>query len=318
MPDVLTVLDSRGSRRCAILCCDERLSVRSACDAEYRYSGYRPTNPTVEVPMASNTKPTTRQAAIVGGNRIPFARSNSKYAQASNQDMLTATLDGLVARFGLQGKQLGEVVAGAVLKHSRDFNLTRESVLGSKLSADDAGLRRPAGLRHRPRGRDPGREQDRARPDRVRHRRRRRHDVRRPARRGRRPAPRADQPEQRQDAAGPAQGARRASGPASSCRRSRATPSRAPAWRWASTPRSPPRSGRSAARSRTSSPSARTSNLAAAYDRGFFDDLVTPFLGLDPRPEPAAGLHGGEARQAQAGVRQGRGRHDDRRPTRPR
>ena len=78
---------------------------------------------------------TTRKAAIVGGNRIPFARSNSAYAQASNQDMLTATLDGLVARFGLQGQQVGEVVAGAVLKHSRDFNLTRESVLGSKLSA---------------------------------------------------------------------------------------------------------------------------------------------------------------------------------------
>src|SRR3954449_11402250 len=76
-----------------------------------------------------------RRAAIVGGNRIPFARSNSTYAQASNQDMLTATLDGLVARFGLQGKQVGEVVAGAVLKHSRDFNLTRESVLGSKLAA---------------------------------------------------------------------------------------------------------------------------------------------------------------------------------------
>jgi acetyl-CoA C-acetyltransferase len=82
-----------------------------------------------------NVKPATRQAAIVGGNRIPFARSNSKYAHASNQDMLTATLDGLVARFGLQGKQVGEVVAGAVLKHSRDFNLTREAVLGSKLAA---------------------------------------------------------------------------------------------------------------------------------------------------------------------------------------
>src|SRR5688500_14080730 len=79
--------------------------------------------------------PQSRKAAIVGGNRIPFARSNSAYAQASNQDMLTATLDGLVARFGLQGKQLGEVVAGAVLKHARDFNLTRESVLGSTLSA---------------------------------------------------------------------------------------------------------------------------------------------------------------------------------------
>jgi acetyl-CoA C-acetyltransferase len=76
-----------------------------------------------------------RRAAIVGGNRIPFARSNAKYHEASNQDMLTATLDGLVARFGLQGKQVGEVVAGAVLKHARDFNLTRESVLGSRLAA---------------------------------------------------------------------------------------------------------------------------------------------------------------------------------------
>ena len=78
----------------------------------------------------------SRRAAVVGGNRIPFARSNGAYAKASNQDMLTATLDGLVARFGLQDERLGEVAAGAVLKHSRDFNLTRESVLGSTLSAD--------------------------------------------------------------------------------------------------------------------------------------------------------------------------------------
>jgi len=76
----------------------------------------------------------TRRAAIVGGNRIPFARSNGPYAHASNQDMLTATLDGLVARFGLQDATVGEVAAGAVLKHSRDFNLTRESVLGSRLA----------------------------------------------------------------------------------------------------------------------------------------------------------------------------------------
>ena len=62
----------------------------------------------------------TRKAAIVGGNRIPFARSNSAYAQASNQDMLTATLDGLVARCGLQGQQVGEVVAGAVPAHRGD------------------------------------------------------------------------------------------------------------------------------------------------------------------------------------------------------
>ena len=74
--------------------------------------------------------------AVLGGNRIPFARSNSVYADASNQDMLTAAIDGLVDRFGLEGERLGEVVAGAVLKHTRDFNLTRESVLGSKLSPE--------------------------------------------------------------------------------------------------------------------------------------------------------------------------------------
>jgi acetyl-CoA C-acetyltransferase len=78
----------------------------------------------------------TRRVAVIGGNRIPFARSNSAYSDASNQDMLTATIDGLVARFGLEGERLGEVVAGAVLKHSRDFNLARESVLGSKLSPE--------------------------------------------------------------------------------------------------------------------------------------------------------------------------------------
>jgi acetyl-CoA C-acetyltransferase len=75
-----------------------------------------------------------RRVAIVGGNRIPFARSNGRYATATNQDMFTAALDGLVSRFGLQDERLGEVAAGAVLKHSRDFNLARESVLGSRLS----------------------------------------------------------------------------------------------------------------------------------------------------------------------------------------
>ena len=79
---------------------------------------------------------TVRRVAVVGGNRIPFARSNSRYAAASNQDMFTAALDGLVSRFGLAGERLGEVVGGAVLKHSRDFNLVRECVLGSRLSHD--------------------------------------------------------------------------------------------------------------------------------------------------------------------------------------
>ncbi|WP_017903807.1 acetyl-CoA C-acetyltransferase [Pseudomonas asplenii] len=77
---------------------------------------------------------TLRRVAIIGGNRVPFARSNGAYASASNQAMLTAALEGLIERFNLHGLRLGEVAAGAVLKHSRDFNLTRECVLGSRLS----------------------------------------------------------------------------------------------------------------------------------------------------------------------------------------
>ena len=79
---------------------------------------------------------TVRRVAVIGGNRIPFARSNTVYTNASNQEMLTAALDGLVARYGLEGERVGEFAAGAVLKHSRDFNLARETVLGSKLSPD--------------------------------------------------------------------------------------------------------------------------------------------------------------------------------------
>ncbi len=84
--------------------------------------------------MPPRKTPAVRKVAIIGGNRIPFARSNGPYAKASNQDMFTAALDGLVSRFSLQGEVIGEVAAGAVLKHSKDFNLARESVLGSKLS----------------------------------------------------------------------------------------------------------------------------------------------------------------------------------------
>ena len=76
-----------------------------------------------------------RKVAILGGNRIPFARSNKEYAKASNQDMLTSALNGLVARYGLQDQEMGLVVGGAVLKHARDFNLVRESVLGSELAS---------------------------------------------------------------------------------------------------------------------------------------------------------------------------------------
>lgn len=77
-----------------------------------------------------------RPVAILGGNRIPFARSNTAYSKLSNQDMLTAAIRGLVDRCGLEGERLGEVAAGAVIKHSRDFNLTRETVLGSGLAPE--------------------------------------------------------------------------------------------------------------------------------------------------------------------------------------
>jgi acetyl-CoA C-acetyltransferase len=87
-------------------------------------------------PVASPTSnsQTPRRVAVLGGNRIPFARSDGAYAEASNQDMFTAVLDGLADRFDLAGERLGAVIGGAVLKHSRDFNLMRESVLGSTLS----------------------------------------------------------------------------------------------------------------------------------------------------------------------------------------
>lgn len=80
-----------------------------------------------------------RKVAILGGNRIPFVRSNKEYSSASNQDMLTAALNGLVARYGLQDERVGQVTAGAVLKHSRDFSLTRECVLGSPLDSQTPG-----------------------------------------------------------------------------------------------------------------------------------------------------------------------------------
>jgi acetyl-CoA C-acetyltransferase len=96
--------------------------------------------PTPDVPSRSASSPAPggsplpRRVAVLAGNRIPFARSNGAYAHVSNRQMLTAALDGLVARTGLRGEQVGEFAAGAVLKHSKDFNLARETLLGSTLS----------------------------------------------------------------------------------------------------------------------------------------------------------------------------------------
>src|SRR5882757_330239 len=84
--------------------------------------------------MAPMANKSSRRVAVLGGNRIPFARSDGAYSNASNQDMFTAALGGLIERYNLEGERLGAVVGGAVLKHSRDFNLMRECVLGSALS----------------------------------------------------------------------------------------------------------------------------------------------------------------------------------------
>src|SRR6185436_9900745 len=72
-----------------------------------------------------------RRVAILGGARIPFARANTVYAESSNQDMLTAAFRFLVDKYSLKNEKIGEVAAGAVIKHSRDWNLAREAMLGA-------------------------------------------------------------------------------------------------------------------------------------------------------------------------------------------
>ena len=87
-----------------------------------------------------NQQVSLRPVAIVGANRIPFSRSGTAYADLSNLDMLSSTLQGLVDRCGLDGKTIDEVVAGAVVTHSKDFNLAREAVLSTTLSPLTPGI----------------------------------------------------------------------------------------------------------------------------------------------------------------------------------
>ena len=214
--------------------------------------------------------------------------------------MLTAALDGLIARAGIEGERLGEVAGGAVLKHSRDFNLTRESLLGTRISPETPGLRRRPGLRHRPRDGDPRRQQDRPRPGRLGDRLRRRHHLRRADRRSTttsaRSCSRPTAPARTSIAFAPCS----RSGPGRSSPTSRATPSRAPASRWASTPRSWLATGESPEPRRTSSPRPPTRTSPPPTTSGFEDDLVTPVPRPRARPEPAPRLHRREARQAAA------------------
>ncbi len=220
-----------------------------------------------------------RRVAIVGGNRIPFARSNTVYATASNQEMLTSALEGLVERYNLHGERLGEVVAGAVLKHSRDFNLTRECVLGSRLAPETPAydIQQACGT---------GLEaailvanKIALRADRQRHRRRRRYHFRRADRGQRGPAqdsprgqPRQEQPGQAQEPAEDPPAPRGPGHPAQRRAAHRAVDGEscelmAQTWQ---IPRD--EQDRLAFESHH--------KLAAAYEEGWQNDLMTPFRGL--------------------------------------
>ena len=88
--------------------------------------------------MLVGSKP--RRVAVIGGARIPFARAHGAYASVGNQQMLTASLKAVVDRFSLKGERLGDVVAGAVMKHSSQWNMAREAMLDSGLSPETPGL----------------------------------------------------------------------------------------------------------------------------------------------------------------------------------
>lgn len=117
----------------------QKTTSATASTAPAKTAATRTTAKTSTTPKSQDktmSQNTIRRVAIIGGNRIPFARSNGAYFKASNTDMFTAALNGLVERYKLQGQRLGEVVAGAVLKHSRDFNMTRECVLNTALAPE--------------------------------------------------------------------------------------------------------------------------------------------------------------------------------------
>ncbi|MGA8769773.1 MAG: acetyl-CoA C-acyltransferase, partial [Rhodomicrobium sp.] len=81
-----------------------------------------------------------RKVAVIGGVRTPFCRGNTGYDDLTNLDLMTAALNGLVEKYKLEGEHIDEVVGGAVVAHAKDFNLTREAVIGTKLREDTPGI----------------------------------------------------------------------------------------------------------------------------------------------------------------------------------
>ncbi len=251
------------------------------------------------VPMTNAPRP----VAVLAGNRIPFARSDSFYAHASNHDMLTAALEGLVSRAHLQGELLGEVVAGAVLKHSRDRDLTREACSSTALAPETPAYDIQQACATGLEAVDRRRQQDRPRPDRRGHRGRRRHDLRCADRAERGPASSAARSQPGTLDLGPPASARRACDRARSSRRSPATRSPARASRWGSTARSWPRNGGSAARRRMRLPPAATSAWPPPMSVGSSRTCSRRYLGLERDQNLRPDSTPGAARHAPRGVR---------------
>ena len=215
---------------------------------------------------------TVRRVAIVGGSRIPFARAHGAFARVGNQDMLTASLRGLVEKYSLAGQRLGEVAAGAVIKHSKDYNLTRESLLSSGLSPETAGRRPRARVRNQPRGGHSRRQQDRARADRRRHRRGRRQHQRSAGRLSARVSRPAAAELSRPHAARTREAVARHCDRLCCGRSCPASSNHAPDFRWARAPSRWRRPGASRARRRTSS---RTRAITRPRHRGLRASTTT-------------------------------------------
>ena len=257
-----------------------------------------------------------RRVAVLGGIRIPFARQNGPYARASNQDMMTATLEALVGKFSLEGEDARRGRrrrrAQAQPRLQPDARVRARHAPGSP----HAGLRRPAGVRHRARGDDPRRQQDRARPDRLGDRRRLRHDL-----------GRADR-----DQRGPAQVLLELNRAKSNAARLKALAKLRPqqivpadpaqrraahrACRWASTPRSWPREWGVTREEQDELAVAQPSQSGGGVRHRLPRRPGHAVPRARARPEPAPGHERREAGQAEAGVRRGR-RDDDRRQLDP-
>ncbi len=247
-----------------------------------------------------------RRVAVIGGVRIPFARAHGAYASVGNQEMLTAALKAVVDRYGLKGERLGDVIAGAVMKHSSQWNLAREALLDSGLAPETPGLdvQRACGT-----------------------------SIEAAIQIGNKIAlgqidagiaggvdtvsdppivfGRGYQQLMLKSFRAKTFGSRKsrpfsACGPGISSRPIPAPGSREPASRWASTPSRWRAPGKSRAPNRMSSRSRATCNASRAWAEGFMSDLVVPYLGLNPDNNVRADTTPREAREAQAVVRRRR------------